>query len=296
MRVRGSLSQMWASTVLVGPALLLYLGFFVVPAVLGFAYSLTNWSGWKNAPTFIGLDNFVELFRDDRFIASIRFTLFETVILVVVFTGGALALAVLLDKVRKWKALIRGLFFYPYILSILVSGLLWQYMANSREGAVNKILRGMGLDSWAQNWMSDPAWAPWFITAMVVWSALGFFATIYLANLQTIPSELYEALGLESKSAIDVLRYIQIPMLRPSITLTSVMSVIFGINLFGQIMVTTMGAPGYRTFTVGYFIYWQGVQHDRQGYAAAASFVTFVVLLIVAALQTYLMRRKEVQL
>ncbi|HEY3323735.1 MAG TPA: sugar ABC transporter permease [Planctomycetota bacterium] len=285
-----------ASLILCGPAVVLYAGFVVLPAILGFAYSLTDWSGWNASPKYIGAENFRELAGDQRLFAAIQFTLFETVLIVIFFTFGSLILAVLLDKLTCMKGLIRGLFFYPYVLSILVAALLFKYMANYDSGAVNMLLRWAGLNNWAQEWMMNPDLVGYFIFAVVAWSALGFFTTLYLANLQTIPIELYEAATIDGAGPFSIFRHIQIPMLQPTLMTNSVFSLIFGINLFGQIIVTTQGAPGTRTFTIAYYVYWQGVQNNRQGYASAVSLAMFAVLALVAIAQVSIMRRKQVEL
>jgi ABC-type sugar transport system permease subunit len=295
-RLRSAVRDSLASVVLCGPAVVLYAGFVVLPAVLGFAYSLTDWTGWTTQPHFVGLANFRELLTDERFVAAVRFTLFQTAMIVVFFTFGSLVLAVLLDRTRRMKGLIRGLFFYPYVLSILVAALLFKYLANYNDGAINLLLRRIGLGAWAQDWMMDPAWVGYFIFAMIAWSALGFFTTLYLANLQTIPVELYEAAGIDGAGPFSVFARIQLPMLMPTIMVNSVLALIFGINLFGQIVVTTEGGPGYRTMTVAYYIYWLGVKNNRQGYASAVSFVMFVAMMLVAAVQVAMMRRRQVTL
>ena len=289
--------QGWrASLILCGPAVVLYGMFVVLPAVLGFAYSLTDWTGWTADPNFVGLDNFRELAGDERFAAAIRFTLFETWMIVLFFTFGSLVLAVLLDRLRSAKGLVRGLFFYPYILSILVAALLFKYLCNYNHGVINLLLRSVGLGEWAQDWMMDPQLVGYFIFAMVAWSAVGFFTTLYLANLQTIPTELYEAASLDGAGPLSVFARIQLPMLVPAMTTNLVLATIFGINLFGQIVVTTEGGPGYRTATVGYYIYWLGVKNNRQGYASAVSFTVFVALVAVAIVQVALLRRRQVEL
>ena len=294
MRFRRTLSESVASAVLCGPAVLLYGGFIVVPALLGFAYSFTDWTGWTRRPAFVGLANFRELLSDRHFYDAIRFTLFETVLIGAFFTFATLALAVVLDKLRILKGVTRGLFFYPYILSILVNALLFQYIANYREGALNVLLRAAGLDAWTQEWMGDPAWVAYFILALVAWSGAGFFTTLYLASLQTIPTDLYEAARIDGAGPLSVFARIQFPMLLPSITTNSVLALITGINLFPQIVVTTRGGPGYRTYTIGYYIYHLGVLSDRQGYAAAMSFVTFAALVCIAGVQVALLRRRQV--
>jgi len=268
----------------------------VFPAVLGFAYSLTDWTGWTRTPEFIGLANFRELFGDLRFLQAVRFTLFETVLIVAFFSFGSMALAIVLDRLRVMKGFIRGLFFYPYVLSILVCALLFQYLANYRHGAINTLLRAVNLDRITQDWMGDPNWVPYFIFALVAWNGVGFFTTLYLANLQTIPGELYEAARMDGAGGWSVFTHIQFPMLLPTLTTNSVLALIVGINLFPQIVVTTQGGPGYRTFTVGYYIYHLGVLNNRQGYAAAVSFVMFAALVLVAAVQVALLRRRQVAL
>jgi len=144
--------------------------------------------------------------------------------------------------------------------------------------------------------MGQPDFVPYFIFALVAWSGVGFFTTLYLANLQTIPTELYEAARIDGAGPLSVFTRIQFPMLLPTLTTNSVLALITGINLFPQIVVTTQGGPGFRTFTIGYYIYHLGVLNNRQGYAAAVSFVTFAALVAVAAVQVTLLRRRQVAL
>lgn len=335
-RLGTGLREALTSVVFCGPAVVLYCGFVLLPACLGFVYGLTDWSGWSGGgrfgdltdaagamarlqpdaagesmekflgADFVGLDNFRELASDSTFCAAdsfdsfrrsaVGFTLFETFLIVLTFTFASMVLAVLLDRIRRLKGLIRGLFFYPYVLSLLVSSLLFIYLANYRQGAVNTVLDAVGLAQWRQDWMMDPAMAPWFIFALVAWSGLGFFTTLYLANLQTIPADLYEAAAIDGAGAVAVFRRIQLPMLMPTVMTNSVLALIMGINLFPQIVVTTQGGPGTQTFTIGYYIYYLGRLTNRQGYASAVSFVAFAALLAVAAVQVSVLRRRQVSL
>ena len=242
------------------------------------------------------MDNFRELLADDRFFAALRFTLFETAMIVVGYTTLSLVLAVLLDRMKVMRGLVRGLFFYPFILSILVSALLFQYLANYRTGAINTLMRAFGFDALAQDWMGDPGLVPYFILALVLWHGLGFYTTIFLAGLQTIPKELYEAAQIDGAGPLATFYRVQVPVLMPMIKTNSVIALITGINLFPQILVTTQGGPGYRTFTAGYYIYWLGTENDRQGYASAIAFVVFAFLVSVAALQVAFFQRRETDL
>jgi len=330
-RVRSSL----VSLLFCGPAVFLYAGFVILPAILGFTYSLTDWNGWDAGGTgsdllragtsllrlapgeraaleqflgarFIGLDNYRELFHKPEFLSVgsftafresvVGFTLFETVLIVIAFTVGAMVLAVLLDRLRRLKGLIRGLFFYPYVLSVLVSGLLFMYLANRRTGAINRILDLVGLEGWQQNWMMGPGFGPYFVFALVTWSGLGFFTTLYLANLQTIPTDLYEAARIDGAGFLAIFRHIQIPMLMPTVMTNSVLALILGLNLFPQILVTTQGGPVKQTTTIGYYVYRLGWSDNRLALAAAVSFVAFAALVLVAAAQVALLRRRQVSL
>lgn len=284
----------WPGIGFVLPALVVYGGFLVLPAVLGFGYAFTDWTGWSAGAHPVGLANFRELFGDGRFWQSLALTGLETVLIVLFFTFASLVLAVLLDRLRFLRGAISALFFYPYVLSLLVAGLIFQWLGNYRDGAINVLLRGCGLESWAQEWMG-PGWAPWFLFAFVVWSGLGFFTTLYLANLQTIPTELYEAARLDGAGSMTVFRRIQLPMLMPTIATNSVMSLILGINLFGQIVVL-WEQPRPDCWTVGYYIYDLGIRSNRQGYSTAVSLVMFVFLVAIALIQVRLLRRREVQL
>jgi raffinose/stachyose/melibiose transport system permease protein len=200
----------------------------------------------------------------------------------------------MLDRLRVMKGLIRALFFYPYILSILVSGLIFQWLGNYREGALNILLRRFGLDGWTQEWMG-PGWAPWFLFAFCAWSALGFFTTLYLANLQAIPQDLYEAAELDGAGPLRVFKHIQLPLLMPTVTTNSVMALILGMNLFGQIVVL-WEQPRTDTFTIGYYIYHLGIRSNRQGYGTAVSLVVFIVLVIISVIQVRMLKSKETQL
>lgn len=295
-RRRGRRGQALTSVVLCGPAVLLYGAFVLVPAAIGFAYSLTAWSGWSLEAPWVGLGNFQELLADLRLRSAIGFTLFQTGLIIAAFAFGAMLLAVVLDRARRMRSLTQALFFYPYVLSILVSAILFQYLANYREGLVNTLLRRVGFGSLAHDWMGDPRLVGYFIFALVAWTGVGFFTTLYLANLQTIPQELYEAARLDGAGSLALFRAVQFPLLKPALTVNSVLATIYGLNLFGQILVTTQGGPGYRTMTVGYYVYWQGILNNRQGYSAALSLVVFAAVLVVSAIQVALLRRRDVEL
>jgi raffinose/stachyose/melibiose transport system permease protein len=324
------------SLVFCGPAVVLYGGFVILPAILGFTYSLTDWNGWASGGNgsdlwatvtgllsfspgaarvaferflgahFVGFENYRELFHSSVFLnlGSLRsfresvvgFTLYETLLIVIAFTFGSMVLAVLLDRLHRLKGLIRGLFFYPYILSVLVSGLLFMYLANYRMGAINRLLGSLGLSSWQQNWMMGPEWAPYFIFALVTWSGMGFFTTLYLANLQTVPVDLYEAARMDGAGPLAIFRHIQFPLLMPTVMTNSVLALIGGINLFPQIVVTTDGGPGTATQSIGYYVYRLGWSDNRLALASAVSFVAFAALVLVAAIQVALLRRRQVAL
>lgn len=281
------------SLIFCGPAVTLYVAFMIVPAVLGFGYAFMHWNGWATPARYIGLENFRLMLHDGRLHRSIVITAAQSAGMVIFFTFGCMILAVLLDHVRVCKGLIRGLFFYPYILSIVVSGLVFRWLGH-QDGVINSALRMMGLASLAQQW-DGPGWAPWYLFAFIAWSGLGFFTMVYLANLQTIPEDLYEAARLDGAGSFRVFWHIQRPLLMPSVTTNSVMALIMGVNLFAHVKVL-WDQPRDDTLTISTYIFDLGIAGSDYGYATAVSLVAFVALAAIALVQVEILRRREVQL
>ncbi|MEV5883849.1 sugar ABC transporter permease [Streptomyces sp. NPDC052020] len=273
------------------PGLLLSLLFLVVPLVMTFYYSLTAWQGIGD-PVFIGADNYTRLFQDADFWASFRNIAFVIIGIAVVPTLLGLFLAALLfDYIgKKHGDAIVGVFrsglYLPQVIPVAVTGLMWGWIL-APEGAVNSILKTIGLSSLAQNWLGDPDLALWVVLGVLVWMQLGYPLVLFLSGLQRIDPELYEAASLDGASWWQRFTRITAPILRPEVYVVLVTTTIAGLKVFAQIFVLTGGGPGNSTLVPAYFAYQNFFERADVGYGSAiSSTITLLVLLIAAAMLT----------
>lgn len=279
---------------------LLFFGTFIVgPALFGVWISLHNWDyTFPNKP-FVGLQNYINLFtpgsRDSaHFWSSLSNTGLFVVISAPFLITVPLALALLLNRTFPGRTVFRAIFFAPYVLSVSVVGVLWRLLLDAHSGAVNAALTAVGLPG-------DTAWlqtqpAAWIsIVGVTVWWTLGFNAIIFLAGLQSIPPEQYEASSLDGAGSWAQFRYITLPGLRPVLVFVFVTTVLASANLFGQSYIITQGGPGSSTETAIMYIAATGLQSYRMGAAAAMSYVLTVFLLIISVINIRLLsgRNKE---
>ena len=272
---------------------MLFIVFLVIPIVLTFALAFTNTRLISpNPPQFIGFDNFTRLFQDHVFWASVRNTFFFTAVVVPVQSGFALLLAVLVNAKVRGTRFFRTVYFLPVVTSMVVVSLLWRFMYQ-RDGLINQFLyaitfgRFEGID-----WLNDTTWAMPAIMLMSVWQAVGFHMVIWLAGLQTVPGELYEAADLDGAGRWQQFRYVTWPCLFQTRTFILVTITIQAFALFTQINVITQGGPLDRTTTVVFHAVRSGFSQLQTGYASAISLVFFVMVLTVSLIQRYLTRDK----
>ncbi|WP_165972295.1 ABC transporter permease subunit [Paenibacillus piri] len=280
-----------------GTSLVLYSLFFAIPAVLGFLYSFTSWNGISSEIHFVGLQNYKEVFTDRRFYNSIWNTLVITFIQVFFFNFVALLLAVFLEKskIPQIKRVLRGLYFFPYIISYVIVAVIWNYMLNYREGVINIILEKIGLGFLAVDWLGSPSLVIFTMAGINIWAFIGFYLVIYMAALQTIPSSLYESSYIDGAGAFQAFRHITFPLVAPAFTVNAIISVAWGLNTFEPALILTQGGPGFASETISYYIYWAGFLGSRQGYGTAISFVLFLAILLISFVQVKLLRKREVE-
>ncbi len=270
---------------LIVPALLVYLTFFLYPVMSSFLYSFTNFNGFNLNYDFRGLKNYKVLFGDPVFRQSITHT-FVFGILVVVFQNLiALFFAIALNKNFVSKNLLRTLLFMPVMISPVIVGYIWQFIY-STNGLLNYLLSNMFNRSFHVNYLSDGRTALIAVVITHVWIWIGYSATIYLANLQNISSELIENADLEGCSSWNRFRYIIWPLLAPATTVSVSLSVGGSLRVFDIIYVMTGGGPGYATETIATFMV-KAMQKNYFGYAASSA----VVLLILVLLATFIINR-----
>ncbi len=262
--------------------LFLFLG---VPMVLALSLGFFDVTGFGDY-TYIGLENYRQMARDPLFRDSLRVTAIYVAILVPGLFAAGLGLALLVKQRLPLIPIFRGMLFLPNVVSLVVIGLIWQFMLVDRLGVVNKTLVRLGLTG--QSWLGDPRLALGSLLVVTIWFLMGYYMLIFLAGLQEIPREFYEAARLDGASAWRTFRDITLPLLKPTsffVLLTSTVTAVSGSQGFDLVYVMTQGGPANSTNLVIYYIYQQAFQFSHYGYAAAmASFLVIVLMLLTAAL------------
>ncbi|MGY5486738.1 carbohydrate ABC transporter permease [Paenibacillus sp. ALE2] len=277
------------------PSLILYTLFVIVPTLGSVYLSFTSWNGISKDIRFIGFANFVEIWNSPRVHNALKNTLIMTISLVILENIAAIAMALMVDRIRWFKNLFRSIFYFPTLLSGIVMGFVWAMILNYNFGVVNKILDAVGLGGWTVDWLGDPKYAMLSIILSTVWKGAGYYMIIYLAGLQGIPADLSEAASIDGANGWQQFRYITFPLLAGSMTVCMVLSMISALKIFDQIAVMTDGGPGFATETLTYIIYKVGFGELRQGFGTALAMVLFVIILIITVIQVKILRKREVQ-
>ena len=270
------------------PGLLLFAAYRLYPLLEGFRLSFTNARLGRANEQWIGLANYTRLLEDSRFHVSLWNTAFYTVASTFPILAVPLALALALNRGRL-RTLLRSIFFFPFTLSVVTVGLAWLWLLDPVVGPFNYYLRGLGVP--ARSWLADPQTAMWTIILTTVWWVTGYYLVIYLAGLQDIPRDLYEAAALDGASGWRSFWAITLPLLRPVLLFVVVTHVIGSFQLFGQVFILTGGGPGDTTRTVVQHLYEAAFQNFFQfGAASAMAWVLFAVILAFSVLQFRLLR------
>ncbi|MFF6829502.1 ABC transporter permease subunit [Streptomyces longwoodensis] len=276
------------------PAVVLLIVFLVVPVVLAFALAFTDARLISPTPArFVGLRNFHLLFTDPVFYKSLRNTAYFAAVVVPLQAGLALALALLVNAKVRGVNFFRTVYFLPVVTSMVVVSLLWTFLYRA-DGLVNHVLSTLTFGHLSgPDWLGDPTTAMPAIILMSVWQGVGFHMIIWLAGLQTIPAELYEAADLDGATRWHRFRYVTWPGLRATRNFVLVTITIAAFSLFTQIRVMTQGGPLDSTTTVVYQAVHAGYDQQQTAYAAAISLVFFVLVLTVSLVQRFLTREKD---
>jgi len=266
----------------ISPFFLGFAIFSLLPIVFSLYLSLAQWNG-MSAIKFVGLDNFATLLKDPKFWNALRVSFVITVVCTLLGTAGATILAVLLEKVPdRLASLLRVIFFLPAVTSVVVITYVWRQLYSTDYGYFNALLTNLGLPR--QEWLANPDLALWALIVMLIWAGLGWDALIITAGLRAIPDELYDAAKVDGTNEWTEFRHITLPLLRPTLLFVLVTGVIFLWGLFAQSQLLTGGGPLRHTQTVALFLYDQGFQYHKFGYASAIA----VVLSIIMAISSYL--------
>jgi len=268
------------------PGGVLFLAVIVVPFLMNVYLSFTKWPG-LGTPRWIGLDNYTRLFADDTFWLSFRNSVAMIVAMVVVPTLlGLLLAAVLFDYLGKRfssrvASALRATYYLPQILPVAVAGILWGWILNPQTGALNAFLRQIGLDSLALNWLGDTTTALPTVMMVMIWVQVGYPVVIFMAALQRVDPELYEAAELDGAGWLARFKAITLPQIKPETFVVTLTCTIAALKVFGPIYVLTKGGPENTTNVPSYFSYQNFFPKSQVGYGAAiATVLTIIVILV----------------
>jgi len=278
------------------PALLLLILFSIIPIIVSLVISFTNLDitglGNWGAIKFIGLNNFINLFNDSLFLQAVGNTLFYVVIGVPAVIALSLAIAIMINfGQNRFFKLMRLVFYTPSITNTVAVAVVWTFMYNPSTGLINNILNQVGLGS--VGWLTDQSVAKIALIILAVWKAIGLNMLIFLAALQGIPKDFYEAAELDGASWWQQTIHITIPSLKFSIFFVSVTTLIGWFQFFDEPFVMTKGGPLGSTNSVALFVYQNGFQQSNFGYAASASFVMFAAIILATLIQFKLQNRQQ---
>lgn len=278
------------------PAFVLFLLFYAAPIFSGFYYGFTDWRGLSFSANWVGFDNFVDVFKDPLFTTALRNIFILSVIVLLVQHVLAILFAVVLDQKLKGVSWMRAVIFYPAILNTVVIGYVWSYMYSPFVGFLPKMFDRLGLDGLASiDWLGRPDLAIFSIAFVIIWQYIGYSMMIYMAGLQSIPQDIYEAASIDGAGARQRFFRITLPLLMPAITVNTVLSVIGNLKQFEHIWVMTQGGPANSTQVFGSLIYQFAFKTSQPGYGTAMAMILSVFILVVTFVQIRFLSRWEVK-
>lgn len=272
----------------VWPAVIAFAGFHTLPMIIGVFFSFTNYAGYGTWD-FVGIANYVNIFRDDRVLQAYLFSFLFALVATVLTNVISLAIALGLNAKIRARNFWRGVYFVPYILAVLVIGYVFQFLFSN---SLPKILSFIPL--FRDNILTNPDWAWTAVVVLAVWQACAFSIIIYLAGLQTIPGDIYEAASIDGASAGRQFRSITFPLISAFFTINVVLSLKGFLQVFDPIIALTNGGPGTSTESVTMLIFRGGFSGGEFAYQTANAVVFFVIITVVSLLQFRVLQRREV--
>lgn len=270
-----------------------FLGFAVltlVPVIALFYIAFTDWNAFGTAK-WVGLDNFTRLLGDKSFRVALSKTVYYTAFHIPLTLGLSLALALLLNRKMRGVAFFRTAAFFPYVTSIVAIAVVWNMLFSPEEGPINQFLTAIGISD-PPGWTTSADWSMPAVIIVGTWREMGYYMLLFLAGLQTIPPELYEAARVDGANAWQRFVNVTVPCLRPTTFFITVMLTIGSFKVFDLILVMTNGGPGQSTLVLSQYIYTKGFVENKLGYASAVSIVLFLICISVTVVQFVVNKRR----
>lgn len=293
-QVRGN-DYFWVYLFL-APFIILYVGFTIWPLIATVIYSFFEWDGIKPLEEYVGLDNFFTIAQDPLFWLSFKNTLLFAIINTIIKIPLSLLAAILLTRKWLWgKRIFRTIYFAPLVLPVAMAGLIFSLLLHPANGAINDILMSIGLVSKPIDFLGNENTALLSLILVSVWQIFGQYMIYWMAALQNVPEDLYEAAELDGANERSKLLYVTLPVIKPVAVIIVFLAFVNALRVFGLVVTMTGGGPGFQTYVVPYFIYSQALVDFpfRYGYASAAAVLFGVTILIAVSIQGYFVRRAE---
>ncbi|SDI47884.1 carbohydrate ABC transporter permease [Alteribacillus bidgolensis] len=263
----------------------------IIPLLFGLYYSFTDWNG-LTVSTFIGLDHYMRVFEDQRFISSLWFTIKFSVVTVILLNILGLGLALLVTKQLKSSHLLRTIFFMPNLIGGLILGFIWQFIFISVFSDIGSIFGAESL----QGWLSSPATGFWGLVILTSWQMAGYIMIIYIAYLQNIPSELLEAAEVDGANAFQRFRHVLFPLVAPAFTVSMFLTLSTAFKIYDQNLSLTDGGPYNSTEMVAMNIVNTAFTYNEMAYGQAKAIIFFIFVAAIAITQVYYNKKREVEL
>lgn len=285
-RLRARAARYGPLAVFLVPTLGVYLYFAILPTLNVVGYSLTDWDGINPVKTWVGFDNYVRLFSDRIFWEAFQNTFLWSAVIVLINVGLGLVIAAMLSRVWRARLVLQTLIILPVVLSPMAVATIWRWMYQP-DGVINRALEGIGLDGWARPWLGDPQVVLFALAFAHSWSTIGLSVIIFLAGLQSVDEDLYDAAKIDGASPLQAFRYITVPALRPVTAVVFILTLTTAFRAFDLIWATTQGGPVRFSEILSTYMYKRGALENQYGYGSAIG----VALLVIVSLATLIYLR-----
>ncbi|MGH3730057.1 MAG: carbohydrate ABC transporter permease [Micromonosporaceae bacterium] len=272
------------------PMLLLFIVFRFAPTVESAFFSFTEFYP-GGVPTLVGLDNYTRLLEDPTFWDSLQVTVVFALILVPLTVGMALGTALGLHHVIFWRGFFRGVYFLPYVTSLILAAVIWEWAYDEEDGLINGLLSRFGVEP--LSFLGDSVLVLPAVALMVAWKNFGYSMLILLAGLQAVPPSYVEAARVDGASGMQIFRLIVLPLLRPVLFFVIVINTVIAFQIFEPMYVMTGGGPVHASYTLVYLLYDSGFKYLDFGYASTVGMVLFLIVVTISLAQRYALDREK---
>lgn len=273
------------------PVLIAFTLVVFIPFVMGIYYSFTDWNGISSSLNFVGIDNYINAFKDETFRHSFWFTTKFTIVSVIVLNVLGFSLALLVTQKLKTSNILKTIFFMPNLIGGLILGFIWQFIFQEVFASVGNAI---GVDS-LKGWLSDEKTGFWGLVILMSWQMAGYLMIIYISGIQGISKEVLEAAKIDGATALQRLRHIIVPLVRPAMTVSVFLTLSNSFKLYDQNLSLTAGGPGNATQMISMNILKTGQKFNDMGQAQAKAIILLLVVGAIALIQVYISKKGEVE-